>query len=103
MNEDIKILREALAKYALYVEGDGSDPMGIPHVLYRETKEQFREACDPDRIRRLLDDAERYQIWRDAYTSENPEQPATERILLNMANAWTAGDVDYFLGQARKA
>lgn len=87
MNEDIKILREALAQF---------DPK-----THRPL--DFSIHCTPDRIRRLLDDAERYQIWRNAYTSENPEQPATERILLNMANAWTAGDVDYFLDQARKA
>jgi hypothetical protein len=59
MNEDIKILREALKKYELYVEAPEGNPLSVPFVLYRESKEQYRQACDPDRIRRLLDDAER--------------------------------------------
>jgi hypothetical protein len=68
MNEDIKILREALADYDKYV--DVENPLAVPLHLYKKARDTYRAECDPDRIRRLLDDAERYQWMRDKAPGE---------------------------------
>ena len=66
MNEDIKILREALARYRDFVEVPEGDPKEVPLYCYNSAKAVYAEACSPERIRRLLDDAERYQYIRGA-------------------------------------
>lgn len=64
MTEDIKILRNALARYREFVEVPAGDPLDVPLHCYHSARAAYTEACDPDRIRRLLDDAERYQWLR---------------------------------------
>lgn len=55
MNEDIKILREALAKH---------DPK-------KDRPLDFSILCTPDRIRRLLDDAERWAAFMDSASRQS--------------------------------
>lgn len=64
MNDDIRILRDALKRYREFVEVPNGDPMEVPLYWYNSAKATYAEACSPDRIRRLLDDAERYQWLR---------------------------------------
>lgn len=65
MNDDIRILRDALKRYRDFVEVPDGDPMEVPLYWYNSAKSTYAEACDPDRIRRLLDDAERYQTIKE--------------------------------------
>ena len=68
MNEDIKILREALTELdsALKNPGLGSSLSHDMEVLRsrRDASRALAELCTADRIRRILDDAERYQLVR---------------------------------------
>lgn len=64
MNDDIRILRDALKRYREFVEVPNGDPMEVPLYWYNSAKATYAEACSPERIRRLLDDAERYQLLR---------------------------------------
>lgn len=52
MTEDIRILRNALARYREFVEVPAGDPLEVPLYLYKSAKEIYAEACDPERIRR---------------------------------------------------
>lgn len=61
MNDDIRILRDALKRYRDFVEVPDGDPMEVPLYWYNSAKSTYAEACSPDRIRRLLDDAERLE------------------------------------------
>lgn len=66
MNEDIKILREALAELdsALKNTGFGSSLSHDMEVLRsrRDASRELAELCTADRIRRILDDAERREL-----------------------------------------
>ena len=78
MNEDIKILREALAKYAQSVElPKGVNLLYVPLPIYTKAIEDYRAACDPDRIRRILDDAERWAALV-LMVDEDQVRPVTE-------------------------